>query len=648
MSTTTQKPYQYFAFISYNRADEKWAKWLQKKLESFSLPIAFFKENPKLPKKIHPVFRDQSELSGGILKKEIEKALDNSRFLIIVCSPHAAKSTWVAKEVQFFIDRGWEDRIIPFIIEGVPNSKAEEDECFPEGLRELSEDKEVLGVNINEMGREAAAFKVIAYILGLRFDRLWQRYNKQKKKRNAVIASVIIALFIAFMILFIIIWRKNRAIDTQNIQLVALVDKLREENKTFSQFRNHEEYYSYIGSLRGKESDNEFVSIAYHPNKPVIAFIDDWGVWLHNIKTNEESLVLTNNDNFSLSFVESMGFTDNGSYLKVVSYGDYCIIDIQTKQVKIIPGKGNEDNNTSDLAVSGGIGLYDLTLDSLNKIMGSDIEIKDDNLRINKGNMLITTSLGSPENGGCKILYNQPYNEVLFVGENRISIYSGDKHEFVQFFKGYDEYDIDMSSKGDYLRLGKDLFIRNIRPDTLFVNEFNTHSISEYDYKDINDRQINVTSDDYGYGISYYFRNKLHKIEVVKQFTMGTAQETISNVIFAHPNELIVIMECGKHRIYNADTGNLIGVLDNYADNTHLFGMNVAAKVIDRDLYVISADGTFSIYDLDTQKITKAVVFPVLKCDASEIIDKCYISNDGKTICYAFENDTVFYEFKLP
>ena len=32
--------YTYYAFISYQRKDEKWAKWLQRKLENYKLPVA--------------------------------------------------------------------------------------------------------------------------------------------------------------------------------------------------------------------------------------------------------------------------------------------------------------------------------------------------------------------------------------------------------------------------------------------------------------------------------------------------------------------------------------------------------------------------------------------------------------------------------
>ena len=36
--------FEYYAFISYKREDEKWAKWLQKKLEGYKLPTIIRKE----------------------------------------------------------------------------------------------------------------------------------------------------------------------------------------------------------------------------------------------------------------------------------------------------------------------------------------------------------------------------------------------------------------------------------------------------------------------------------------------------------------------------------------------------------------------------------------------------------------------------
>ena len=71
----------------------------------------------------------------------------------------------------------------------------------PEGLRQLSGEKEILGININEMGREAAAIKVIARMFGLRFDTLWQRHERAKRRRRlSVIAGVILFSLISFSV----------------------------------------------------------------------------------------------------------------------------------------------------------------------------------------------------------------------------------------------------------------------------------------------------------------------------------------------------------------------------------------------------------------------------------------------------------------
>jgi len=56
--------YEYHAFISYKREDEKWAKWLQNKLERYRLPSAIRKEIPRLPKTLRPVFRDKTDLGA--------------------------------------------------------------------------------------------------------------------------------------------------------------------------------------------------------------------------------------------------------------------------------------------------------------------------------------------------------------------------------------------------------------------------------------------------------------------------------------------------------------------------------------------------------------------------------------------------------
>lgn len=173
------KKFEYFAFISYKRRDSRTAKRLQRWLEYYRLPLDVRKNDTRLKKGIRPVFKDTTDLTPGRLHEEIERALDNSRYLIVVCSPDAAKSKWVNKEVQYFIDHGRADDIIPYIIGGEPNSADPRKECYPESLRALSGKREILGANVAENGRRAAAVKVVARMFGLRFDTLWQRHRRR-------------------------------------------------------------------------------------------------------------------------------------------------------------------------------------------------------------------------------------------------------------------------------------------------------------------------------------------------------------------------------------------------------------------------------------------------------------------------------------
>ena len=204
---------EFFAFISYKREDEKWAKWLQRKLESFRLPSHLYGRED-LPKEIRPVFRDMSEMSPGNLPKQIIEALNNSKFLIVICSPRSASSPWVDKEIKAYIEMGGVDRIIPFIIEGAPFDPLQE--CYPQALRDLREDQEILGTSIHEMGKEAAMVKVVSRMFGLRFDVLWQRHERYLRRRRALIIGLISAALLAAAAFISIISRQHAQLRETN------------------------------------------------------------------------------------------------------------------------------------------------------------------------------------------------------------------------------------------------------------------------------------------------------------------------------------------------------------------------------------------------------------------------------------------------
>lgn len=201
---STEK-YSRYAFISYNHKDKKYAKWLMRKLEYYRLPSNVHNEfiNSRY---LRPIFRDEDDLSSGVLLDELHKNLDSSKFLILICSPNSARSEYVNAEVGYFIENGRANQIIPLIIEGVPYSGSEY-ECFPTSLVNYAVENrvELLGINMNEgnNGKEKAFVRVVSRMLDLSFDTLWKRYQKERRRRilsTSLSVVVLITLFYYFAV----------------------------------------------------------------------------------------------------------------------------------------------------------------------------------------------------------------------------------------------------------------------------------------------------------------------------------------------------------------------------------------------------------------------------------------------------------------
>ena len=218
MPTSTQ--YKYFAFISYNHRDAKWAKWLFNKLEGYKLPTEIHNEI-EASKYLRPIFRDKEELDAGVLSDELSKKLEASKFLIVICSPNSAKSTWVSNEVRAFIAMGRLENIIPFVIDGIPN-RGDEQECFPTALREYVRehpDRELLGVNVNEVGKAKAVIRVISRMLEVNFDTLWKRHERARCRRIIAWTAGMLAVVTAIAG----VWMANKPVDVMMTLVEASV-----------------------------------------------------------------------------------------------------------------------------------------------------------------------------------------------------------------------------------------------------------------------------------------------------------------------------------------------------------------------------------------------------------------------------------------
>lgn len=203
-----QQEFQYFAFISYSHKDMKWARWLQKELESYKLPSKLqennSERNKKTQKPIQPVFRDETSINPGksvddALKSELEK----SKYLVVICSPASSASSWVDREVERFINMGREDRIMPFIVEGVPHSQDGKKECYVPSLRALAEIKgsSILGADVQARGKREAFLCTVAFLLGIDLETLRSR-EAERVRRKRITAFAVSTILIAFCAFF--------------------------------------------------------------------------------------------------------------------------------------------------------------------------------------------------------------------------------------------------------------------------------------------------------------------------------------------------------------------------------------------------------------------------------------------------------------
>src|SRR5262245_36584727 len=183
-------PIKYQAFLSYSHRDREAAEWLHRALENYRVPKDLIgRPTPvgPIPKSLRPIFRDRDDFSAGdsLTQKTLE-ALQNSSFLIVLCSPHAAASRYVNDEIRHFKATGRSDRVIPVIVDGGDA----EHECFPPALRfkvlpdgQLSEEREELiaaDIRTAGDGKEVAKLKVIAGLLGLGLDEIVHRAERAR------------------------------------------------------------------------------------------------------------------------------------------------------------------------------------------------------------------------------------------------------------------------------------------------------------------------------------------------------------------------------------------------------------------------------------------------------------------------------------
>ena len=199
--------FKYAAFISYRHVprDRDVAIAVQKAIEAYRLPrgiVAAGTAASDDPRMLGKCFRDDDELAASdSLPDRIADALAASRTLIVVCSPDAAQSEWVAREIELFAQLHGRERIVAVLAAGSSS------ESMPDLLRNriviredgVSESRPVepLAADLrsgSDAHPSAEKLRIIAAVAGCDYDDLRQRIRSRKRRRAAASGAVALAV----------------------------------------------------------------------------------------------------------------------------------------------------------------------------------------------------------------------------------------------------------------------------------------------------------------------------------------------------------------------------------------------------------------------------------------------------------------------
>ena len=200
----------YNAFISYKHAplDNKVAAHVQSKLEHFHIPAKIRKKTGV--KQIQRVFRDKDELPiTSDLSATIAHALENSDYLIVICSYSTKESIWVQREIEFFLKNHSRQQILAVLAEGEPSEVLPQELCHeevkvvqPDGTESvILREKEPLCCDyrlpLHKADKEELP-RLAAALIGCSYDELMNRRRAYQMRKITILSSILAILAIGF------------------------------------------------------------------------------------------------------------------------------------------------------------------------------------------------------------------------------------------------------------------------------------------------------------------------------------------------------------------------------------------------------------------------------------------------------------------
>lgn len=202
---------RYEAFISYRHGelDGEIAKRIHREIETWKIPKKIAEKTNK--RKFGRVFRDEDELQASAdLSAAICEALDESEWLIVICTKRYSESKWCLEEVTHFTSKRGLDHVIVILADGEP------EEVFPKQLTEIEKDGQIVqieplavdirGENDTDVYKnlKKERFRFFSSMLSVNYDELKNR-QRERMLKMTIAASGGVLLVLAGVLTVILV-----------------------------------------------------------------------------------------------------------------------------------------------------------------------------------------------------------------------------------------------------------------------------------------------------------------------------------------------------------------------------------------------------------------------------------------------------------
>ncbi|MBQ9511829.1 MAG: hypothetical protein IJR58_01390, partial [Lachnospiraceae bacterium] len=183
--------------------DKRIARLIEKHIRSFHIPVEYRADYGE--SRFRNIYVPQDKHAGvGGLSENALKALDKSRYLMVVCTPETKNSTRINREIEYFLENHSRDRLLTVLAKGTTKTSFPAPlfrEYEKNGITFMREEEEQVSANLTGGGAmfqkkrlQREVTKLIATMLGCPYETLWNldRRYRLRKTIGSLAAGVLV------------------------------------------------------------------------------------------------------------------------------------------------------------------------------------------------------------------------------------------------------------------------------------------------------------------------------------------------------------------------------------------------------------------------------------------------------------------------